>query len=746
VRRHWILVLLLLIPGLPARAQSASAAGTEREWEREFRAIPSTANLREYMLRLSAHPHHVGSPYDKDNAEWLLARLREWGLDARLETFDVLFPTPKERAVELLEPGHFRAALEEPPVPGDPTSSQQAEQLPPYNAYSADGDVTAPLVYVNYGVPEDYERLKGLGISVQGAIVIARYGGSWRGIKPKVAAEHGAIGCILYSDPRDDGYFDGDVFPGGPMRNRDGAQRGSVMDMPVRPGDPLAPGEGAAPGAPRLDLKDAATLTKIPVLPISYGDAEPLLRALRGPLAPKGWRGALAFTYHLGPGPAKVHLVVKSNWDTQRLYNVIVQISGATDPDEWIVRGNHHDAWVNGAKDPLSGTVAELEEARAFAELLKQGWKPKRTIVYCFWDGEEPGLLGSTAWAEAHAAELRQHAAVYLNSDSNGRGFLEAGGSHTLERFVDSVAQDVEDPEKKISVGQRARARRIVEARSDEERRDIRQRSNLRIAALGSGSDYTVFLDHLGIASLDLGYEGEDPGGIYHSAYDDFYWYTHFGDPEFSYSRALSQTAGLAVLRLADAGLLPFDFTGLAGVVHEYTDELQKLLQSERERIAEQNLELDEGDLAAKADPRHPLVLPRRQALPPHLNFAPLLNASEALSRSAAHYRKALEARMRDGDVDLGPASLRSLNAKLIQSERKLTTAGGLPRRPWYKHAIYAPGFYTGYGVKTIPGVREAIEQKQWEEAERQIAIAASVLEDEAALIDATATELEEAK
>jgi N-acetylated-alpha-linked acidic dipeptidase len=739
--------MLPAVAGAQALAgYSAEGARAEREWENKFRALPSPENQREYMRRLSAHPHHVGSPYDKENAAWLLEKMREWGLDAHMENFDVLFPTPKERLVELVEPTRFRAALEEPSVPGDPTSSQQAEQLPPYNAYSADGDVTAPLVYVNYGVPEDYEKLERMGISVKGAIVIARYGGSWRGIKPKMAAEHGAVGCILYSDPRDDGYFNGDVFPEGPMRNRNGAQRGSVMDIPIRPGDPLAPAEGAPPGATRLDLQAAATLTKIPVLPISYGDAQPLLSALRGPLAPEAWRGALALTYHLGPGPARVHLVVKSNWDTRRLYDIIARIPGSTYPDEWIVRGNHHDAWVNGAKDPVSGTVAELEEARALGEMLKQGWKPKRTIFYCVWDGEEPGLLGSTAWGETHATELRQHAAVYLNSDSNGRGFLEANGSATLARFVDAVAQEIEDPEKNISVWQRVRAHDIVEAKSEEERQQIRQGSGLRVAALGSGSDYAVFLDHLGIASLNLGYGGEDPGGTYHSAYDDFYWYTHFADTGFRYGRALSQTVGTAVMRLADADLLPYDFTSLAAAVRQYADELQKLLEAEREQIVEQNRELEEGDLAASADPDQALVLPARQEAPPHLNFAPLLNASDALTRSAEHFEKALRARMKDGSLELGAVSLPSLNAKLIQSERKLARTEGLPGRPWYKHAIYAPGLHTGYGVKTIPGVREAIEQKQWKEAERQVVIAGVVLQDEAALIDSAASELEAVK
>jgi N-acetylated-alpha-linked acidic dipeptidase len=752
MRRNLILVLILLSSlatsatldnDQPLTGYSTEGTRVERDWEGKFRAIPSPDNQRDYMKRLTARPHHVGSPYDKDNAEWMLAKMKEWGLDAHIENFDVLFPTPRERVVELVEPTKFKAALQEPPVAVDPTSNQQAEQLPTYNAYSADGDVTAPLVYVNYGVPDDYEKLDRLGVSVKGAIVIARYGGSWRGIKPKVAAEHGAVGCIIYSDPRDDGYFEDVVFPEGPMRNKNGVQRGSVMDMPVHPGDPLTPGIGSVPGAKRLELKDAKTITKIPVLPISYGDAQPLLSAIKGSMAPEAWRGALALPYHVGPGPAKVHLVVKCSWDTKRLYDVIVKIPGSSYPDEWIVRGNHHDAWVNGAEDPIAGTVAELEEARSLAELLKQGWKPKRTIIYGLWDGEEPGLLGSTEWAETHADELREHDAVYINTDGNGRGFLGMGGSHTLEKFINGIAKDIQDPEKKISVWQRARANDIVESKSDDDRKEIRQRADARIFALGSGSDYTVFIDHLGIASLSLGYGGEDDGGIYHSIYDDFYWYTHFSDTDFSYGCALSQTVGTAVMRLADADVLPYDFTGFADTIHKYSDELQKLLKQKQDEITERNKELQDGDLVANADPKKRYVPPAFEEVPPHLNFAPLLNASDTLTRSAEHYQKALEAATKNGGLTLGQASIQSLNAKLIQSERKLTSADGLPGRPWFKHMIYAPGFYTGYGVKTIPGVREAIEQKKWNEAEQQIAVVGTILQDESVLIDSAAAELE---
>jgi N-acetylated-alpha-linked acidic dipeptidase len=742
------LLLLATTPDTepPLSGYSAASSRAQREWEAKFRAIPDPQNQRDYMQRLSARPHHVGSPYDKDNAEWMLAKFKEWGLDANIETFDVLFPTPKARAVELVEPTRFTAKLQEPVLAIDPTSNQQAEQLPTYNAYSADGDVTAPLVYVNYGIPEDYEKLDRMGVSVKGAIVIARYGNSWRGIKPKVAGEHGAVGCLIYSDPADDGYVQGDVFPAGAWRPRDGVQRGSVMDMATYPGDPLTPGVGATKDAKRLALKDATTITRIPVLPISYADAQPLLAALKGEVVPDNWRGSLPQTYHVGPGPAKVHLKVQSNWDIKPLYDVIVKIPGSTNPDEWIVRGNHHDAWVNGAEDPVSGTVALMEEARALAVLLKQGWKPKRTIIYCVWDGEEPALLGSTEWGETHADELRQHAVAYINSDANARGFLSMSGSHTLEKFVNGVARDVEDPEKKITVWKRDQLKAIADAKTPEDRKAVRERSDLRIDALGSGSDWSVFLDHLGIASLDLSYGEEDGGGIYHSIYDDFYWYTHFSDTDFTYGRALSQTAGTAVIRLADADLLPYDFTGLADTIHVYLDELQKLLKTKQDEVVERNKEIEEGVFVAIADPKKTSVPPPVEEVPPHLNFAPLQNASEALTRSAERYRRALEKVTKNGELAVSPAALQALDSTLIQSERKFISSDGLPGRPWFRHLIYAPGAYTGYGVKTIPGVREAIEQKKWKEADEQIVRAANALQDEATLVNSAAQELEKAQ
>jgi N-acetylated-alpha-linked acidic dipeptidase len=724
---------------------TAHSARAQREWETRFRSLPLPDSLRSYMRQLSARPHHVGSPYDSTNAEWIRARLASWGWDAKIEQFDALIPTPKTRLVELVAPTRFKAKLEEPAVPGDPTSSQRSEQLPSYNAYSADGDVTGPLVYVNYGVPADYERLDRLGVSVRGAIVIARYGGAWRGIKPKIAAEHGAIGCLIYSDPKDDGYWVSDVFPQGPSRPKDGVQRGSVVDMQVYPGDPLTPGVASLPGAKRLPVADAPTLMKIPVLPISYADAQPLLAALRGPVAPAEWRGALPLTYHVGSGPARVHLVMKSDWKTRPVRDVVARLPGATAPDEWVVRGNHMDAWVNGAIDPISGQTSLLEEARALGDLVKQGWKPRRTIIYAAWDGEEPGLIGSTEWVEAHADDLDRHAVAYLNTDNTIRGFLGLGGSHTLEAFINAVARDIIDPETGMSVWKRAQLKQIGKGTNDE-RNEARTRSDLRIDALGSGSDFTPFLQHAGIASLHLSFgdEASSSAGVYHSAYDDFTWATRFGDTSFVYGRALSQTVGTAVMRLASAEVVPYEFAGLSDNVAKYVGELKKLLADRQDQAKERNRELSESVFVALASPQNPEKPPAAAEVPPFLNFAPLDNGLAALDQSARRYDGLLARWSARGEqTSARDQSLAGVNAKLMRTERALTLPDGLPGRPWFRHQVYAPGFYTGYGVKTLPGVREAIEQSRWPEADQQIVRLGAVLSSEAKAIDEASAALE---
>ena len=744
MRNSFVRLFLLIISAVSVFAQSipnektlmgfsAENSVRQKSLETRFDASLKKENLRDWMKRLSARPHYVGSPYGKENAEFMLALFKSWGFDANIERFDVLFPTPKTRVLELLAPEKYTARLNEPALKEDSTSSQQAEQLPTYNAYSVDGDVTGDLVYVNYGIPADYEELEKRGIDVKGKIVIARYGGSWRGIKPKVAAERGAIGCLIYSDPRDDGYFQGDVYPKGAYRNEHGVQRGSVADMPTFPGDPTTPNVGSIKGVKRLDLKQAPTLTKIPVMPISHADALPLLRNIGGAVAPANWRGALPITYHLGGANAvKVRFKLEFNWDIKPIYNVIAKLNGAEFPDQWIIRGNHHDAWVNGADDPVSGLVALMEEARAIGVLAKSGWKPKRTIVYAAWDGEEPGLLGSTEWTETHREMLQNKAAVYINSDSNGRGFLGIGGSHTLEKFINEVGRDIPDPQTKMTIWERTRAQQIVNG-SAAARKETMERGDLRIYALGSGSDFTPFLQHLGIASLNIGFGGEDGGGSYHSIYDSFNHYTRFGDPNFDYGVALAKVCGHATLRLANAEILPFEFTNFADTVGVYVREVMNLTETMREETKMMNQMLAGGMIVAAQDPTEKFVAPKPKGIVPFLNFAPLQNALAKLQESSKNYQTATKNRQ------VSPAARKSLDEILYKTERALTRSEGLPRRSWFKHQIYAPGLYTGYGVKTLPSVREAIEQRDWKEAQEQILIVGKTIENFAAEIDKAA-------
>lgn len=699
----------------------------QRKLETQYDGYLDSDNLSRWMKRMTAHPLHLGSPYGKKNADFMLKRFREWGYEAEIETFYALFPTPRSRVVELLEPYRFTAKLQEPVFAEDATSVSREGVLPGYNAYSADGDVTAELVYVNRGLERDYEALERMGIDVAGKIVIARYGGSWRGTKPRLAAEHGAIGCILYSDPRDDGYFKGEVYPEGPFRAEDGVQRGSVLLMPLYPGDPLTPGVGATRDAERLAMDAAPTIMKIPVHPISYADAQPLLKALGGPVAPESWRGALPLTYHVGPGPAKVHMKLEFNWELTPVHNVIARMPGSEFPDEWIMRGNHRDGWVFGAEDPTSGTVAMMEEARAIGELVKTGWRPKRTIVYASWDGEEAGLIGSTEWAETHAEEIREKVAVYINTDSNGRGFLGFGGSHTLEKSVNEVAREVEDPQTGVSVAERARARLRVGGDKEAD-----TRTDLRIAPLGSGGDFTPFLQHLGIATLHVLFYGENLGGVYHSVFDSYGYYSRFDDPGFDYGIALAKTAGHIMLRFANADVLPYAFTNLADNVAKYAGEVTALADQMREETVRHNDLVAANAFALAADPTRSYFAPKAKDPVPDLDFAPLNEALATLQSSAGAYDAALS----ENGTNLDAPSRQALNNILQRVEQAMMRTEGVPGRSWFRHFIYAPGYYTGYGVKTLPGVREAIEQRDWETAKEQIGVTSDVLEKVAAEID----------
>lgn len=668
--------------GRPIRGFPDDAVAAERQREEQFRKVPDAARLKEYMEAMAGDPHVAGQPSSKRVADYALAKFKSFGLDAQLEVFEAMMPWPIETSVELVAPEKYTLRVKEPVLPEDPDSG---DQTPLYNAYSGDGNVTAEVVYVNYGMPADYEKLKELGVDVKGKIVIARYGAGWRGIKPKVAYEHGAIGCLIYSDPRDDGYYAGDVYPAGPYRPEFGAQRGSVMDMPVFAGDPLTPGWGSEPGGRKNRIEDSQTILKIPVLPISYGDATPILKQLKGKVVPNEWKGALPFTYHVGPGPAQVHMNLKFDWKNRPLYNVVARIPGATRPDEWIIFGNHHDAWVSGADDPISGAVSLMETARGLGEMLKSGWRPSRTIVLALWDGEEWGLLGSTEWAEKHDAELKQKAAVYINSDGTGKGWLNTGGSHGLQQFMGEVAKDVNDPRTGKPVFEEARRHAIL-GEPEEARKAAEADPSLRLAPLGSGSDFTPFLQHLTLSALSIGFGGESPGGVYHSAYDTIKWYQTYSDGDYSYGRTLSQLSGTLVMRLADAPVLPFQFTDTADTLMRYVVELEKLADTKKD---------------SKVD------------------MKPVRNAVEALRESAQAFEKAYASVGKaNSQALLAKKELQSLNGLLLTSERKLGNTEGLPRRDWFKHQIYAPGFYTGYGVKTMPQIREGLEEGRFTEAQ----------------------------
>jgi len=718
-------------------ASSAWAATTDtadRSLEQKFDAQLQPSDLEAWMKQMAAKPNHVGAPHDKENAEFTQQQFRAWGWDAQIETYDVLYPTLKQHSLELVAPTHFVASLKEPPVEGD-TTSTQTDGLPPYHAYGGDGDVTAPLVYVNFGMPDDYEDLARRNIDVKGKIVIVRYGAGWRGLKPKLAQEHGAVGCLIYSDPHEDGYFNGDTYPKGGWRPPQGVQRGSVLDLPVAPGDPLTPNIGATKNAKRLKLEQAKTILKIPVMPISYADAQPLLAALGGPVAPPEWRGALPITYHVGPGPATVHLSIQSDWSTKPAYDVVAKITGSTKPDEWVVRGNHRDGWVFGAGDPLSGHGAMMAEAKAIGALLKDGWRPKRTIVYTSWDGEEPGLLGSTEWAEGHAEELQRKAVVYINSDGNTRGFLSAGGSHSLQRLVNEVAKDVKDPQTQVSVKERLDALSMVKGyrkgASSGDKDDARKAAagdDFTLAALGSGSDFTPFLQHLGLTTLHLGYGGEDDtDGVYHSNYDSFDHYRRFGDPGFVYGVALAQTIGRLTLRIADADVLPMEFGSFADTIDGYVKELHELADGKRKQAQDLGKLLDKKAFELAADPTRRVGPPEREPEVPYLNLATLDNAVARVRKSAKAYDDAYAAFAARGTA-LSAAQTTQLNSLLRGLEATLTNTRGLPGREWYRHYIYAPGLLTGYGVKTLPGVRESIEDNKWDQANEFAVLTADVL------------------
>lgn len=718
------LVVAAVFAAAPAVAADTSAL------EQRFDSMISATDQQQWLQTMSSQPNHVGSPHDKANAEMTLALFKQWGWDAHIEQFDVLYPTPITTTLELVTPEHVTLGGQEPPVAEDPTSNNPG-MLPPYVAYQGDGDVTAPVVYVNYGMPDDYVALERRGISVNGKIALARYGAGWRGLKPKLAQEHGAVGTLIYSDPADDGYTQDDPYPVGGARPPHGVQRGSVEDMTLYPGDPLTPGVGATANAKRLTRETSPVLLKIPVLPISYADASKIIERLQGPVVTGNQRGALGMTYHWGGTDAvKVHLAVKSDWSLKPVYDVIAKLPGKTYPDQWVVRGNHRDGWVMGAADPLTGHVAMMSEAKALGQMVRSGWRPARTIVYASWDGEEPGLLGSTEWAEAHADELKRKAVLYINTDNNGRGYLYAQGNGELQRLMTGVAADVADPQTGVPVLERSRAALLASHYIEPE--SVRpgliadaKAGKLPLGALGSGSDYSSFAQHIGIPSLNLGFGGEDQsGGSYHSVYDSYYHVMHFDDPGLAYGAALSKVIGRVVLRSADAPRVPAHYSDLAGDISDYIADIQKLAANQRERDRTLADLRRETDFKLASSPVDPTTAPPDQGITPLIDMLALQNASDHLDRAAG----AADAMLAHAD-QLPPATQARINGALNGIDQLLLDPQGLPGRGWYKNLISAPGMLTGYGAKTLPGVREAIEQRRWDDARTYVGRTAAVIE-----------------
>jgi N-acetylated-alpha-linked acidic dipeptidase len=681
---------VLLVP-VSVIAQDARPAGfshanasRQASLERQIMGFPDAARMLVYHRAMTAEPHHAGTPANEETAEYFAERLREFGFDSIImNRYEVLLPRPIERDVRLLSPERYRLQLREPALDPDP-DTRKGGVLPTFNAYSADGDATAEVVYVNYGIPEDYSVLDSLGISVEGKIVVARYGRSWRGIKPRLAAERGAVGALIYSDPEDDGFVQGPVMPDGRWRPEHGVQRGSVMDMPTYPGDPQTPGRPSKPGAVRIPLEETPTLQKIPVLPISYADAEPILRNLGGPMAPEAWRGGLPTTYRMGPGPATVRMRLRFDWSVRPIVNVIGILRGTDEPEKIVMAGGHRDAWTFGGRDPISGAVSLLETARSIAEAAKQGQRPKRSIAIASWDAEEYGLIGSTEYGEEFGDQLQGNLVVYLNRESYTAGPFNSSGVHSLQPLVSEVARLAPMPGDTQTV-----YGTWLRRQGDPGHVHMDGRTDVRLGALGSGSDYTVFVDHLGVPSLGFGFSSGN--GIYHSRYDTHFFFTSYGDPEFVYGERLAELVALFIIRMANADILQFDYAATAETIDRYLDEL-------REQLEKRNL--------------------RRE-----IDLRPVRLANRRLGAAAVTLNSERDRllSLAEGTLQANKDAIRQLNQLLLDAEQGFLHEPGLPGRSWYRHQLYAPGFYTGYGVKTLPGVREAIEKEDPEEANQMV-------------------------
>ena len=701
-----ILSCALLLPASSADRNASSAtsifgfrdSAAESAIESRFLAVPDPRLAEEHLRILTQAPHVAGTPEDKATADYVAQKFRDAGLDTEIVEYKVWMNYPREISVDMTAPagvemhGPSREHVESDPYQDDP------RVVMPFNAMSPSGDVEADVVYANYGTPEDFEKLEKIKVDVRGKIVLVRYGQNFRGVKVFLAQEHGAAGVIIYSDPADDGWRRGDKYPEGPWRPDTGVQRGSIGYMFEFPGDPTTPGIASVPSLPdsqRISPEQSAQMPKIPTTPLSYHDAWPILNHLGGAESPREWQGALPFTYHVGPGPSKVRMHLKQDYEFRTLWDVIGRVRGGESPDEWVVAGNHRDAWVYGAVDPNSGTAAMLETVHGVSELLKSGWKPKRTLVFGSWDGEEEGLMGSTEWVEQHDSELA-NAPAYFNMDAAVSGpRFGASSVPSLKQFLRDVAKAVpgaaggtvyEAWEAGLQLGAPS-TQSPTEAIGDS-RHTLAARINkdLPIGDLGSGSDYTPFLQHLGVPSTDISSSG--PYGVYHSVFDNFAWFTKFADPDFVYEQQMARFFGLEAIRMADADVLPYDY-------QEYGKEILAYLDAAKKR-------------ANSRFGRHALDFGRVERAARHFESAgaKMLSKQKALPREPAR-----------------------LNRALRETERALLLPQGLPHRPWYRHSIYAPGEYTGYAAVVIPGVNEAIDKGDSEQVRQQLSALADALE-----------------
>lgn len=692
---RYLLLTLLLVPRLltaqtpaahPPLGFAANAVEGQARAERVLLDTVTPASARRWLAALTEEPHVAGTPAEKKVADYVLARFKEFGLETEMVRYDVFLNHPKQVSLKITSPVEEDLKLTEEPYEVDKDSTMDG-MFPAFHGYGASGAAEGQVVYVNYGTPADYARLSGLGISVEGKIALARYGAVFRGLKVKEAQDRGALGVLIYSDPADDGYMRGDVYPDGAMRPESAIQRGSVLFLSHVPGDPSTPGWPSTSGAKRLTREQMTNVPKIPSLPIAYAEAEKILRRLGGPRVPDDWQGGLPFSYHIGPGAARVAMDVQMDEGLKPIYNVIGRIRGSVEPEKLVIAGNHRDAWNHGAVDPNSGTAAQIELARGLAAAMKTGWRPKRTILLASWDAEEYGLVGSTEWAEEHAADLQKNAVAYLNCDSAATGpNLGMSGTPSLLALAMGAARDVPDPNAGGSVGAGWEARQRS-AWAQQTPVDLHAKQDAtfvpRLAPLGSGSDYTVFIDHLGIPSVDFSFSGSY--GVYHSVYDNFRWMELYGDPGFLYHAAAARLWGLMAMRLASADVVPLRFSTYARDLQVDLDNLRR-------------------DVIRRA--RTPAAADAKPAIAG--DFAAVLSALQEFSAAGASVDRATDAALAGGDA----AAMRRVSETLMQIERAFLDPKGLPNRPWFRHMLIAPGLTTGYAPWPFPALQEAVEKR----------------------------------